>query len=121
MATSNDVVVEGGVNSNQNLVNTLAQQVGADLLHEGRESRTFGRAVTARMVDMILGSQISDASANSMEANPGLSSGQIGAKIAQTTPPETAITAMLAQLQANSDQQTRNFQLLLETLKAAQK
>jgi hypothetical protein len=94
----------------------VLNQMMLDLASEGRESRQFGRAVTARSVDLLLGRQVSDAASDAVVGNEGLAANQQGAKIAESTPPETGIATALANLNAGFNSQFQQQTQLLTTL-----
>jgi len=94
----------------------ILNQMMLDLASEGRESRQFARAVTARSVDLLLGRQVSDAASDAVVGNEGLAANQQGAKIAESTPPETGIAVALANLNSGFQNQFQQQTQLLTTL-----
>jgi hypothetical protein len=73
-----------------------------DMLQDQRESRSFMRAVNTRSINKLLDYEIPDAVADGSVGLQGLAQGQVGAKIAQSTPPESGgLAYVIAQLAAS--------------------
>lgn len=103
-------------------MDNIVHESAKDLLEEGRLSRSLsrqsGHALGARIVESILGSQMADAAADAVTADGAAVSVQQGAKIAQTTPPETAVVQALAQINMQLQAQAQQQQSFLLQLMA---
>lgn len=106
--TANDLKTYG------HAMDLFAHQSIMDSQAEGRRGRMLAEgivgALTTRAVDVILGRQISDAVSDAIGGN-------IGAKIADSTPPESAVS-LLGPLQALFQNQQGNLVQVIEQLMA---
>jgi hypothetical protein len=104
--TANDIKTYG------HSMDLFAHQSILDAQAEGRRGRMLAEnmagALTARAIDVILGRQISDAVSDAI-------GGQVGAKVAESTPPESAVS-ILGPLQALFQQQQGNLNQVITQL-----